>query len=74
MSQRHLLIPLDGSELAEAVLPIAGTLATSVSAVAVMVYDPTLDTGPLINPMWDEDARQAAETYAEGLAAWLRGA
>jgi nucleotide-binding universal stress UspA family protein len=37
------------------------------------LYDPTLglDTGPLINPMWDVDARQAAETYAEGLAAKL---
>jgi nucleotide-binding universal stress UspA family protein len=40
------------------------------------LYEPTLglNTGPLINPMWAEDARAAAEAYAEGLAGQLRRA
>jgi nucleotide-binding universal stress UspA family protein len=79
-----LLVPVDGTPggalaLATAV-PLARTshaklvLAPGTLPLPLWLYDPTLglDTGPLINPMWDEDARRAAEVYADGLAGRLR--
>jgi len=83
---RRLLVAVDGTPAGALALATAVPLAQASQAKLVLVratvplplwlYDPTLglDTGPLINPMWDEDARQAAETYAEGLAASLRRA
>ncbi len=83
---RTLVVPVDGTPGGALALATAVPVAQASQAKLVLVratvplplwlYDPTLglDTGPLINPMWDEDARQAAETYAEGLAARLRGA
>lgn len=81
---RTILVPVDGRPGGAVALGMAAPLARSTNAKLVLVratvplpvwlYDPTLglDTGPLINPMWDEDAPRAAETYAEGLAGRLR--
>ena len=78
---RTLLVPVDGTPGGAQALALAVPLARCSRAKVVLVrasvplplwlYDPTLglNTGPLINPMWDEDARQAAASYAEGLAA-----
>ena len=75
--------PVDGTPAGAHALAMAVPLAHCSGAKLVLVratvplplwlYDPTLglDTGPLINPMWDEDARSAAESYAQGLAARL---
>ncbi len=80
---RTLLVPMDGTPGAALALATAVPLAQASQAKLVVVratvplplwrYDQTLglDTGPLINPMWDEDARHAAETYAEAMAARL---
>jgi nucleotide-binding universal stress UspA family protein len=83
---RTLLVPVDGTPGGAVALAIAVSLARNSGARMVLVratvplplwvYEPTLglNTGPLIDPMWDEDARLAAETYAEGLAGRLRRA
>jgi nucleotide-binding universal stress UspA family protein len=83
---RTVLVPVDGTPGAAMVLATAVPLARSSGAKLVLVratvplplwlYEPTLglNTGPLIDPMWNEDARLAAEAYAEGLAARLRRA
>jgi nucleotide-binding universal stress UspA family protein len=83
---RTILVPVDGTPGGAVALVTAAPLARASRAKLVLarattplplwLYDTTLglNTGPLINPMWDEDARFAAETYAEGLAARLRSA
>jgi nucleotide-binding universal stress UspA family protein len=83
---RTVLVPVDGTPGAAVALATAVPLARSSSAKLVLVrakvplplwlYEPTLglNTGPLIDPMWNEDARLAAEAYAEGMAARLRRA
>jgi nucleotide-binding universal stress UspA family protein len=83
---RTVLVPVDGTPGAAMALATAVPLARSSGAKLVLVratvplplwlYEPTLglNTGPLIDPMWNEDARLAAEAYAEGLAARLRRA
>jgi nucleotide-binding universal stress UspA family protein len=83
---RTLLVPVDGTPGGAVALAAAVPLARTSGARLILVratvplpmwlYGPTLglNTGPLIGPMWDEDARQAAETYAEGLAGRLRRA
>ena len=80
---RTVLVPVDGTPAGAHALAMAVPLAHCSGAKLVLVratvplplwlYDPTLglDTGPLINPMWDEDARSAAESNAQGLAARL---
>ena len=77
---RRLLVPVDGSSGGAVALATAVPLARASHAKLVLVratvplplwlYEPTLrvDTGPLIDPMWDEDARKAAEIYAGALA------
>ena len=83
---RTVLVPVDGTPGGAVALAAAVPLARISGARLVLVratvplplwlYEPTLglNTGPFIDPMWDEDARQAAETYAEGLAGRLRRA
>jgi nucleotide-binding universal stress UspA family protein len=83
---RTVLVPVDGTPGAAVALATAVPLARSSGArlllvratvpLPLWVYEPTLglNTGPLIDPMWNEDARLAAEAYAEGLAARLRRA
>jgi nucleotide-binding universal stress UspA family protein len=77
---RTLLVPVDGSTGGAVALDTAVPLARTSHARLVLVratvplplwlYEPTLgvDTGPLIDPMWDEDERRAAEIYASALA------
>jgi len=81
---RTLLVPVDGSPGGAVALATAVPLARTSGARLVLVratvplplwlYEPTLglNTGPLIDPMWAEDARLAAEAYAQGLAGRLR--
>jgi nucleotide-binding universal stress UspA family protein len=83
---RTLLVPVDGTPGGTHALAMAVPLARCSHAKFVLVrasvplplwlYDPTLglDTGPLINPMWDEDARAAAERYAARIPTRLRRA
>ena len=77
---RTILVPLDGTPGGAVALTAALSLARSAAArlvlvrvavpPAVLFRDPTLglDTGPLINPMWAEDGRIAAETYVTTMA------
>jgi nucleotide-binding universal stress UspA family protein len=81
---RTILVPVDGTPGGAVAIVTAAPLAHATGAKLVLarattplplwLYDQTLglNTGPLIDPMWDEDARIAAETYAEGIAARLR--
>jgi nucleotide-binding universal stress UspA family protein len=83
---RTLLVPLDGTPGAAVGLATAVPLARTSGARLVLVratvplplwlYEPTLglNTGPLIDPMWDEGARLAAEAYTDVLAERLRQA
>jgi nucleotide-binding universal stress UspA family protein len=83
---RTVLVPVDGTPGGAVALATAVPLARTSGANLVLVratvplplwlYEPTLglNTGPLIDPMWDEDARLAAEAYAEGVAGRLRRA
>jgi nucleotide-binding universal stress UspA family protein len=83
---RTIVVPVDGTPGGAVALMSAVPLARASGARLVLVratvplplwlYDPPpgLDTGPLINPMWDEDARQSAEEYATRVAARLRHA
>ena len=54
---RTIVVPLDGSKLAERALPITGTLAERLGSDVVLVSAP-----------WDED-RDAAERYVQQVAA-----
>jgi nucleotide-binding universal stress UspA family protein len=79
----QILAPLDGSVGSLAGLAIAARLARAARAAVVLLqvveplplwlYDPTLglDTGPLIDPRWNEDRRAHAETYVKQIAARL---
>lgn len=81
---RTILVAVDGTPGGAVALATAVPLARQSGARIVLVRasiplplwvrDPNLglDTFALIDPMWDEDARAAAEAHAEGLAASLR--
>ncbi len=83
---KTLLVPVDGTPGAALALGTAIPLAHASGARLILVrvavplplwvHDPTLglDTGLLIDPMWNEDARRSAEVYADGLAARLKRA
>ncbi len=83
---KTVLVPVDGTPGGAIALAMAAPIARTCHAKLVLVratvplpiwlYEPTLglDTGPLINPMWDEDERVAAEVYVDGLAERLRRA
>src|SRR5688572_13786071 len=58
MTSEHLLIPLDGSALAAAVLRLAGVLATVVGAEVTLLRVVAVGTPP-------SDQRTAAETLRE---------
>jgi nucleotide-binding universal stress UspA family protein len=75
-----ILVPLDGSLGALAALGTASRLARAARAAVVLlrvvvplplwIYEPTLglNTGPLIDPRWDEDRRGNAESYVRRVA------
>jgi nucleotide-binding universal stress UspA family protein len=75
-----ILVPVDGSPESLLGLSTAARLAQTAHAVVVLlrvvvplplwIYDPTLglNTGPLIDPRWDEDRRENAEAYVRQLA------
>ncbi len=81
---RTLLVPVDGTPGGSLALGAAVGLARAAGARIVLlrvavplplwVYEPTLglDTGPLIDPRWNEDARASAQTYVDSLARRLR--
>jgi nucleotide-binding universal stress UspA family protein len=81
-----MVVAVDGTPGGALALGTAVPLARASAAELVLVratvplplwlYEPTLgiNTGPLIDPMWDEDARRVAETYAESLAGRLQTA
>jgi nucleotide-binding universal stress UspA family protein len=74
------LVPVDGSPDSLVALGHASRLARAVPTALVLlrvvvplplwIYDPSLglNTGPLIDPRWDEDRRQHAESYVRQLA------
>jgi nucleotide-binding universal stress UspA family protein len=78
----HIMVPLDGSELAEHALPLATRVASALGATLVLArITPPLTTPP---PAWDamasthlyeemvDKAAQAADTYLEEMAQPLR--
>ena len=77
---RTLLVPVDGTPGGALALATAVSLARNSGARLVLVratvplplwrYEPTLglNTEPLIDPMWDEDARQPAAQHATARA------
>ncbi len=81
---RKLLVPVDGTPGGSLALGVAVGLAHAAAAsitllrVAVplplWVYEPTLgiNTGPFLDPRWDEDARASAQAYVDALADRLR--
>jgi len=78
-----ILVPVDGSPDSLIAVGSASRLARAAQAAIVLlrvveplplwIYDPTLglNTGPLIDPRWDEDRRQNAEHHVRQLAARL---
>jgi nucleotide-binding universal stress UspA family protein len=83
---RTILVPVDGTPGGAVALAAAAPLARAAGARLVLgrattplplwIYDTTLglNTGPFIDPSWDETARNAAEVYTQALAAKLRQA
>jgi nucleotide-binding universal stress UspA family protein len=77
---RLILVPVDGSPGSLVALGTASRLALAAHAAVVLlrvvvplplwIYDPTLglNTGPLIDPRWDEDRRASAEAYVRQVA------
>jgi len=77
---RLILVPVDGSTGSLVALGAASRLARAARAAVVLlrvvvplplwIYDPTLglNTGPLIDPRWDEDRRENAEAYVRRVA------
>jgi nucleotide-binding universal stress UspA family protein len=75
-----ILVPIDGSPGSLVALGTASALARAARAAVVLlqvvvplplwIYDPSLglNTGPLIDPRWDEDRRAGAETYVRQVA------
>jgi nucleotide-binding universal stress UspA family protein len=80
---RHMLIPLDGSPLAEQVFPAALTLGSCwgmeitllrvVEPVPVAVADPVCAPAAAYDPGLPEKQREAAEMYLTRVASRLRG-
>jgi nucleotide-binding universal stress UspA family protein len=80
---RTILVPVDGTPGGAVALATAAPLARAAGAKLLLgrattplplwIYDTTLglNTGPFIDPSWDETARVAAEAYAQSLAAKL---
>jgi nucleotide-binding universal stress UspA family protein len=78
-----ILVPFDGSPGAMLALGTASRLARAAPAAIVLlrvvlplplwIYDPNLglNTGPLIDPRWDEDRRANAEAYVRQVASKL---
>jgi len=65
---RHLLVPLDGSRLAESVLPLAGSLARGFEAAVTLLH--VIERGPPAHVHGDRHLtdRAEAETYLDDLA------
>jgi nucleotide-binding universal stress UspA family protein len=75
-----ILVPVDGSAESLVGLSTASRLARTARAAIVLlrvvvplplwIYDPSLglNTGPLIDPRWDEGRRENAEAYVRQLA------
>jgi nucleotide-binding universal stress UspA family protein len=80
---RHILVPLDGTPLAEQVLPTALTFGASVGAeytllrvvepVPVPVVDPVCAPAAAFDPSLIDELQATAETYLTRIAARLRG-
>jgi nucleotide-binding universal stress UspA family protein len=78
-----LLVPFDGSTGAHVALGHAASLARAAGAALVLlrvvrplplwIFDPNLglNTGPLIDPRWDETRREHAEAYVRQVAGHL---
>lgn len=78
---QHILVPLDGSELAEQALPVAARLASAPGVTLHLVRVVELLAAPLAMEIADipleayegSGAEKAAHAYLEELAARLRG-
>jgi nucleotide-binding universal stress UspA family protein len=78
----RILVPLDGSALAERAIPLAVDLARRTAGkvrlvrvhVPVVPLAPPNDLGPLYyDPAWDAQARDAEQRYLDGVVGRLRG-
>lgn len=69
---RHLLVPLDGSRLAESALPAAGALASRLPARMTLLH--VLESAPPQSVHGDRHLGRAAEAdaYLHGAADWLQ--
>jgi len=70
---RHMLVPLDGSRLAEAVLPLVAALGRRLPARVTLLHVVEPEAPPTVHG--DVHLRQAAEAeaYLRGAAGWLAG-
>lgn len=79
--QQQILVPLDGSALAESILPYAGALArATASTLKLLQVKPPPLVDMEVNGMtsilenWQKQALDAAHTYLAGVAARLQSA
>src|SRR5581483_10294261 len=77
--QQQILVPLDGSALAESILPYAGALARATSGtLKLLQVKPPLPVDMEVNGMasilekWQKQALDAARAYLTGVAARLQ--
>ena len=68
---RHMLVPLDGSRLAEAVLPVTATFARALGAKVTLLH--VVEPAAPATVHGDVHLTQAAEaeTYLRGVAGWM---
>jgi nucleotide-binding universal stress UspA family protein len=69
---RHLLVPLDGSRLAEAVLPVAAALARALAARLTLLHIIERDAPATVHGERHLRDTAEAQRYLEGVAGGLR--
>ncbi len=68
---RHLLVPLDGSRLAESALPAAAELARRLRARVMLLHVIEAEAPPTVHGDRHLRALTEAETYLDGAAQWM---
>lgn len=68
---RHLLVPLDGSHLAESALPVAEVLATRLPARVTLFHAVEQNPPATVHGERHLSAQSEAEVYLAAAAAWL---
>lgn len=69
---RHFLVPLDGSQLAETILPVAQTFALTLDATITLLHVVEPDAPTSVHGEPHLVSFASAESYLEGIATQLR--